>query len=210
MTQDKETKDRLMACAKEEFIEKGYNKASLRNICKNAGVTTGALYFFFKDKDDLFISIAKEPLDELKAVISDHFSSEALVPIKGIDFSREDFLEDFAAAYSVLECLYKYKDEFDVILNKAQGSSLEGVVDSYVDYLYDHYLKLFCGMKGYKSSKELTDEDRFIVHFMSHDQVDVFTHILAHCKDLNEAKKQMKGMFEYMIGGWMAVIKGII
>ena len=49
-TENKETRKKLLECAKKEFLAKGYMKASLRNICKDAGVTTGALYFFFKDK----------------------------------------------------------------------------------------------------------------------------------------------------------------
>ena len=53
MKDERETKDKLLISAKQEFLEKGYQKASLRNICKNAGVTTGALYFFFQDKEDL-------------------------------------------------------------------------------------------------------------------------------------------------------------
>ena len=55
MNDEKETVRKLSDSAKKEFMEKGFMKASLRNICKNAGVTTGALYFFFKDKDALFV-----------------------------------------------------------------------------------------------------------------------------------------------------------
>ena len=43
MKNEKETKANLLASAKKEFMEKGYTQASLRNICKNAGVTTGYL-----------------------------------------------------------------------------------------------------------------------------------------------------------------------
>ena len=50
----------LLECAGREFLEKGYMKASLRNICKEAGVTTGALYFFFKDKEDLLAALVEE------------------------------------------------------------------------------------------------------------------------------------------------------
>ena len=57
MKEEKETKERLLISAKKEFVEKGYLQASLRNICKNAGVTTGALYFFFQDKEDLFAAV---------------------------------------------------------------------------------------------------------------------------------------------------------
>lgn len=74
--EDKETKTRLIESARAEFAEKGYMKASLRKICADAGVTTGALYFFFKDKEDLFAAIVGRPLDELKAVLLEHFTVE--------------------------------------------------------------------------------------------------------------------------------------
>ena len=40
MGADKETREKLIDSARKEFMEKGYNKASLRKICADAGVTT--------------------------------------------------------------------------------------------------------------------------------------------------------------------------
>ena len=65
MKQDKETRSKLLQSAREEFVEKGYMKASLRNICKNAGVTTGALYFFFEDKAALFDAVIGEAVQSV-------------------------------------------------------------------------------------------------------------------------------------------------
>ena len=59
-----ETRKQLISSAKAEFTDKGFAKASLRSICKKAGVTTGALYFFFKDKDELFCEVVGELLDK--------------------------------------------------------------------------------------------------------------------------------------------------
>ena len=36
MKDERETKEKLLASAEHEFMEKGYQGASLRNICKNA------------------------------------------------------------------------------------------------------------------------------------------------------------------------------
>ena len=60
--QDSGTKERLLQSGKEEFLQHGFQNASLRRICANAGVTTGALYFFFRNKEDLFGSIVGKPL----------------------------------------------------------------------------------------------------------------------------------------------------
>ena len=38
------TLQNILAAGKEEFLEKGFKSASLRNIVKTAGVTTGAFY----------------------------------------------------------------------------------------------------------------------------------------------------------------------
>ena len=73
---NRETRKHLLECAKKEFLEKGYMKASLRNICKEAGVTTGALYFFFKDKEDLLAELVEEPLRQLYAVMEEHYAAE--------------------------------------------------------------------------------------------------------------------------------------
>ncbi|RHP88140.1 TetR/AcrR family transcriptional regulator [Roseburia sp. AM59-24XD] len=48
MNDEKETRKKLQESAMQEFLEKGFMKASLRSICKNAGVTTGACIFSFK------------------------------------------------------------------------------------------------------------------------------------------------------------------
>ena len=44
----------ILSAAMQEFLEKGYKSASLRNIVKTAGVTTGAFYGYYDSKEDLF------------------------------------------------------------------------------------------------------------------------------------------------------------
>ena len=41
---------RIHEAAVAEFKEKGFQRASLRNIVKNAGVTTGAFYGYYGSK----------------------------------------------------------------------------------------------------------------------------------------------------------------
>ena len=46
--------EKILECAKEEFMEKGFADASLRTIAERAGYTTGMLYARFADKSVLF------------------------------------------------------------------------------------------------------------------------------------------------------------
>lgn len=61
MSVDNKSRERLIECAKKEFLEKGFAKASLRNICAQAGLTTGAVYFLFKDKNGLLEAVVSTP-----------------------------------------------------------------------------------------------------------------------------------------------------
>ncbi len=52
--------EKLLACAKAEFMEKGFAESSMRTIAERAGVTTGMLYSRFADKDEMFRTLVKE------------------------------------------------------------------------------------------------------------------------------------------------------
>ena len=48
------TLKKILEAGKKEFLQKGFILASLRNIVRNAEVTTGAFYGYFKSKEELF------------------------------------------------------------------------------------------------------------------------------------------------------------
>ena len=54
-----DTLEKIQQAALEEFSQKGFLGASLRQIVKNAGVTTGAFYGYFSSKEALFASIVE-------------------------------------------------------------------------------------------------------------------------------------------------------
>ncbi|MCR5368201.1 TetR/AcrR family transcriptional regulator [Eubacterium sp.] len=214
MDNEKETKKKLLECAMREFSEKGYMKASLRNICKEAGVTTGALYFFFKDKEDLFGNLVSDVLYGLNKTIDNHFSEEMKVAESFESAERsvaelaaeQGFDDDKAVAKEVIHYLFSHKDVVDLLLTKSQGSRYESIRDVMVEKMERHYTSLYVVWKGYKSKKQLTKEDKFIIHWLSHDQVEIVIHIFTHCKNAKEGEKQIDKMMAYLIGGWYGVI----
>lgn len=54
------TKERILECAKEEFLKKGYREAQLKDIASAAKVTTGAIYRHFESKEELFYALVQE------------------------------------------------------------------------------------------------------------------------------------------------------
>ena len=66
-TKASNSKERILECAASEFSQKGWAKSSMRTIAKLAGVTTGSLYFHFKNKEALFDALVKDVYDALLA-----------------------------------------------------------------------------------------------------------------------------------------------
>ncbi|OKK20806.1 TetR family transcriptional regulator [Streptomyces sp. CB00455] len=64
------TRQRIQDVALELFAEQGYEKTSLREIAERLEVTKAALYYHFKTKEDIIISLFEDltrPIDELIA-----------------------------------------------------------------------------------------------------------------------------------------------
>ncbi|MBX3227482.1 MAG: TetR/AcrR family transcriptional regulator [Labilithrix sp.] len=61
------TRARLLAVARREFAERGFDGASVVAVCKRARVTHGALYHHFPSKHALFAAVVTELHRELAA-----------------------------------------------------------------------------------------------------------------------------------------------
>jgi AcrR family transcriptional regulator len=53
------TRDRLIAAAVEAIGEKGFERTTLEEVARRAGMTRGAIYGNFKDKEELFLAVAE-------------------------------------------------------------------------------------------------------------------------------------------------------
>ncbi len=51
---DPAKRSEILRVATEEFVERGYENASLNRIIVRSGMSKGALYYYFSDKDDLY------------------------------------------------------------------------------------------------------------------------------------------------------------
>ena len=60
----------LIRAAEKVFARKGYAGATTEEIARTAGLTKGALYFHFKNKEDVFFAVVKEVNDLITAKIT--------------------------------------------------------------------------------------------------------------------------------------------
>ena len=65
------TKNRILECAKGEFLSKGFENAQVAEIAKLAKVTTGAIYQHFKNKEDLYDCVVSPICDGFISITND-------------------------------------------------------------------------------------------------------------------------------------------
>lgn len=90
-----------MDAALKVFAESGYHNAQVSRIAKEAGVADGTIYLYFKNKEDILISLFRERLGDLVArfhssIRESGSAEEALRKICEIHFSELEQNVDLA------------------------------------------------------------------------------------------------------------------
>lgn len=200
----KDTKQLLLCHAKKEFIEKGFMKASLRTICKNAGVTTGALYFFFQDKNALFAELVRTPLENINTILLMHYQTEKLRLRKNPTDLR-NFDSSKAVCFRILHELYTYREEFLLLLTKAQGSHLENISNSFSAILYKRNRMLADTVAASNQTHSPLSDDA--INGISHIQVNVFLYMIDQFSTEEEASIYLEQIFPFLEHGWCGILR---
>ncbi|MBQ8965656.1 TetR/AcrR family transcriptional regulator [Ruminococcus sp.] len=192
-----ESREKLIGCAKKEFLEKGFAKASLRKIAADAGMTTGAVYFFFKDKDGLLGGVISEALDSLMKLLDKHFAEDTesdLSVYQQQDGDHDEFAEE------LVNVIYDNFDEMTILLDRSAGSKYGGIVEQIIaklDYTYITMAERYAAVMPGKHANKV------MLHWLTHVQVDAFIHMMNHFTDRQEAMRFIKPVMDYLIKGWI-------
>jgi len=56
---------RVLEAARSVLIERGYHDVNLDDVARRAGISKGALYLYFKDKEDIIVAVLNDVIDRL-------------------------------------------------------------------------------------------------------------------------------------------------
>lgn len=84
-----EKRHRILEVATKEFAKKGYHDASISNIASKSGISVGAVYKYFDNKQDLFLTIADHSIDRMEQLLLGLAEADEDVIIKVEKILRE-------------------------------------------------------------------------------------------------------------------------
>lgn len=198
-----QTHEMILKSAKEHFRSKGFRNASIRIICKDAGVTNGAFYAHFNSKDDLFGGIVQPYIDGLYEIYSDE--SDRFFEIK----SAEDVLEAFRKAYSSIDRIIRYlcdnREIFILILESADGTVYENFAKDIIDAETESMEKFLKKSKGYVKNLDKLSEN--IIKTGSSMMIGTIFDGVKSGKEPEEILKESALVSEFCIAGYKHILE---
>lgn len=108
------------------FLENGFERTNLRDLCRDAGITTGSFYRHFESKEDLFACLVQSAVDEIMQVFA---GAEPLCreAVESGDIRRLWRIMD---AEGLVDYVYRNFDALKLLLKCSDGTP-------YSDFLND-------------------------------------------------------------------------
>ena len=196
------TLEQIHIAAKKEFLEKGFKTASLRNIVKMAGVTTGAFYGYYKSKEELVGAL----VDEQYHYVMEHFCQAqdefAELPAEEQSDHVGEISED--CMLDVLLYAQNYPEEFQLLLCCAEGTRYAGMIDEMVEIetqgTHDYLAVLE------KLGRPAPPIDERLEHILITGMFNTFFELIVHEMPLVEAKHYLQEMRAFYTAGWMKIM----
>lgn len=196
------TLERIHQAAKGEFLEKGYKDASLRNIVRSVGMTTGAFYGYYKSKEELFEALVGEHYEYLLACFRKAQEEFAGLP----HVQQPEVMDDISGMcmFEMLHYAYEHLEECKLILCCSEGTKFSGLIDEMVEIEAEatHSYQKVLEELGRPSPKIDPTLEHILITGMFH----TFFELIIHAMPLPEAEKYLREMRAFYTAGWMKIM----
>ena len=138
--------DGIIQAAYSEFLAYGFQKASLHKIAEKAGVTTGAIYTRYKNKDALFASLLQNFFETMRTLFTP--IAEEYEKAK-CSAQPEDILCAINAEEQVyFRLLTEHRDDCTLFFCRSDGSSMETMLNELMDQKAEQTVEFFSHIYG--------------------------------------------------------------
>lgn len=200
MNQDNVTStlEKIHIAAKQEFLEKGFPLASLRNIVKTAGVTTGACYGYYKSKEELFDALVGEQAEYVLKLFDTTLGNFNKLSGEEQTQKMTDISGD--AMLRMLDYIYEYRDAFKLLILCAEGTK-------YADFIHQLVLKetgsTFAYMETLKQMGiKVKPINKNLIHMLSSGLFTGVFETIVHDMPKEEAKEYIRQLQQFHTAGW--------
>lgn len=193
---DRSTLENILEVARSEFLLNGYRAVGLREIVKKAGVTTGAFYGYFKNKEELFSALVEKEYNHLLELYRSMIESFGKM-------SRDQQVQNLAEhARTLLKAMADYifqnRDAFKLILCSSEGTEYNNLIHELAKLDLDA-TREFLELSEQKINAKLE-------HMLISGMFATFFELIIHDISEDEAEEYIDQMLSFYIGGWKSIL----
>ncbi len=192
------TLEKIQQAALAEFLDKGFLGASLRQIVKNAGVTSGAFYGYFSSKEALFNAIVEPHAAALMGRFMEAQTTFAELPEKeqpehmGLESGRcVDWMVDYICAH---------REPVKLLLCCAEGTSYEHFVHNMVEVEVEYTQRYMEVLR--RLGRDIPVLDKSLCHIIASGMFNGIFEIVVHDMPRDQAMRDVDQLRAFYTAGW--------
>ena len=198
------TLEKIQEAAMAEFLDKGFQGASLRQIVKNAGVTTGAFYGYFSSKEALFASIVEPHAAALMGRFMEAQTSFSELPEQ--EQPEHMGLESSQCVHRMLDYICYHREPMKLLLCKAEGTSYEHFVHNMVEAEVEYTLRYMDVLR--RLGRAVPELSQSLCHIIASGMFNGLFEIVVHDMPKEQALRDVEQFRTFYTGGWLKLMGG--
>jgi len=196
------TLEKIQQAALTEFLDKGFLSASLRQIVKNAGVTTGAFYGYFSCKEALFASIVEPHAAALMGRFMEAQTSFAGRPEAE---QPEHMGEDSESCLDwMVDYICQNREPVKLLLCRAEGTGYESFVHNMVEVEVEYTLRYMEVLR--RLGRRVPTLSRSMCHIIASGMFNGLFEVVIHDMPYEQALRDVKQLRAFYTAGWLELV----
>ena len=198
------TLEKIHEAAMAEFLDKGFQGASLRQIVKNAGVTTGAFYGYFSSKEALFASIVEPHAAALMGRFME--AQTSFSELQEQEQPEHMGLESSQCVNWMVDYICDHREPVKLLLCKAEGTSYEHFVHNMVEVEVEYTLRYMDVLR--RLGREVPELSQSLCHIIASGMFNGLFEIVVHDMPKEQALRDVEQFRTFYTGGWLKLMGG--
>lgn len=197
-TKAEDTEKNILNTARKHFLKDGFSGASLRNIVKDAGLTTGAFYKYYPTKEALFDALTDPYIEHIyqiyDRVVEDFEKLSAKEQTSNMSDTSGDGMDQ------MIDYIYEHYDNFRLLLKCGDSGKFETFIHNMVDREMRSSLEYVKKMK--EDGIEIPIVGESLMHMIYTGFFSSIFQIIEHDIDKETAKRNVHKLRVFNTGGW--------
>ena len=186
---------RVMAAARDEFMEFGFEKASMRRVGERCGLTAAGLYRHCRDKEDLFDQLVAPAIERLKSWMDTHLTKYLTSVRNEGNLKWQDSWIDM-----MREVVYPHVDDYHLLLTCSSGTKYENFLHDLTQTAQERMLQYLPVLRD--KGLTIREISPAALHLLLSAYVTALFEPVIHRYSLEESMKCLETIEAFFLPGW--------